>query len=181
MPTARQSLGIGAANGTLYAVGGYGGTAGTLGTNEAFAPAAPVAVFAAFAVKVGIAPSAQAFVMRSMFTLGAGSAINPLTDSLTVQVGAASLTIPGGSFALYGDDRFHVPGGDLVYVVFKALDGGELVGGIIVPLGGNRFAFEIGVVGVPGLPGTNPVTVGLTIGNTTGSASVDAFFDTDDD
>src|SRR5205807_908406 len=51
----------------------------------------------------------------------------------------------------------------------------------IGPLGGNRFAFEIGAVGVPGLPGTNPVVVRLTIGNTTGSAPVDAFFETGDE
>jgi hypothetical protein len=180
MPTARQSLGVVGVNGIVYAIGGYGGTAGILGTNEAFAPAVPVAAFAAFAVKVDIAPSAQAFAVRGIFTLAAGSAINPLTDTVTVQVGTASLKIPGGSFALYGDDRFHTPGGDLVYVVIKVLDG-EFVEGIIVPLGGNRFAFEIGAVGVPGLPGTNPVTVRLAIGQTAGSASVDASFDTGDD
>ena len=169
MPTARQGLGIGVVNGTLFAVGGFNGTAGILGTNEAFTPVAPSTAFEAFAVRVEIVPSAEAFAVRGVFTLGAGGAINPPADTVTVRLGSASITIPAGSFQKWTDQE------DVVFFFFKVLNDVP-VEGLIVPLGGNRFAFEIGAAGVSGLPSANPVTVMLTIGNNTGSVSVDASF-----
>jgi len=88
---------------------------------------------------------------------------------VTVRLGSASITIPGGSFQEWTDQE------DVVFFFFKVLNDVP-VGGLIVPLGGNRFAFEIGAAGVSGLPSANPVTVMLTIGNNTGSVSVDASF-----
>src|SRR5438132_1519371 len=119
MPTARQGLGIGEVNGTLFAVGGFNGATGILGTNEAFTPVAPSTAFEAFAVRLEIVPSAEAFAVRGVFTLGAGGAINPLADSVTVRLGSASITIPGGPFREWTDQE------DVGFFFFKVLNDGH--------------------------------------------------------
>jgi len=46
----------------------------------------------------------------------------------------------------------------------------------IVPLGGSTFSFKASGVGAPNLPSTNPVTVGVIIGDDGGYTTVSASF-----
>src|SRR3989442_1752763 len=111
--------------------------------------------FAAFSPRVEVAASTGAFEVNSTFTLGAGSpGIHPLTDTVTLQLGAFTITIPAGSF-LQG------PGGKFV---FEGVINGVTLEAIITPLDGGGFAFRAEGAGASGLPTTSAVTVGLTIG-----------------
>jgi len=126
--------------------------------------AIPLAVFLA---KMDIVSSVQAFDMRGPFVLAAGGTIDLAADDVTVQLSnqthTASITIPKGSFEKEYD----------WYVYYGAL-GGVPLEAAVVPFGGGRYAFEIGAVGVPNLPISNPMTVSLTIGNNSGSVTVNA-------
>ena len=123
--------------------------------------------FAVFLAKMDIVSSVQAFDMRGPFVLAAGGTIDLAADDVTVQLSnqthTASITIPKGSFEKEYD----------WYVYYGAI-GGVPLEAAVVPFGGGRYAFEIGAVGVPNLPVGNPVTVTLTIGNNSGSVTVNA-------
>jgi hypothetical protein len=122
--------------------------------------------FAAFSAKVDISLSTGSFDTNSTFTLGAGSrGINPLTQPVTLKVGPFSTTIPAGSFQ-------QNPQG----FVFGGVINGVALEVIIVPQSGNSFAFKVDAAGVSNLPTTNPVTVGLTVGNNVGTTTVTADF-----
>jgi YVTN family beta-propeller protein len=120
--------------------------------------------FAAFSAKVDISPSTGSFDMNSTFTLGTGSrGINPLTQPVTLKVGAFTATIPAGSFQ-------QNPQG----FVFGGIINGVALEVIIVPQGSNSFALRAQGTGASNLPTTNPVTVGLTIGNNADTTTVTA-------
>lgn len=99
---------------------------------------------------------------------GAGSnGINPLTEDVKLQVGTFSTTIPAGSFRQDPRGRFK----------FEGAISGVSLEVQIVPLGGNDFQLKAEAEGA-NLSGTvNPVTVGLTIGDDSGSTAVTAEFD----
>jgi hypothetical protein len=118
--------------------------------------------FAAFSPRVDVAASSGAFEVNSTFTLGVGSpGIRPLTDTVTLQLGAFTITIPGGSFLPGSNGKF----------IFKGVINGVTLEALIAPLDGGGFAFRAEGAGASGLPTTNAVTVGLTIGINTGTTT----------
>jgi hypothetical protein len=105
------------------------------------------------------------FEMRGAFTLGAASnGIAPLTEDVIVQVGPYTGTIPGGSFKRHGEHKFKFEGvvaGVKLEMEIRERDDGS-------------FEFKAEGEGA-NLNGTgNPVTVGLRIGDDSGSTTVTA-------
>ena len=105
--------------------------------------------------------------MTAIFTLRPNSnGIAPLTESVTVQVGPFSTTIPAGSFKLR-KGRFTYEG---------VIDGVKLTAVLRSLILGNDYEFTVEGTGAD-LTGTkNPVTVGLTIGADSGSKTIRANF-----
>ena len=126
----------------------------------------PTAPFAAFSAKVEIYAAAGAFGVLGSFTPGSGGSIDPLTQDVTIQLGDYLVTIPAGSF-------HQRKNGDFVY---EGVIKGVPLGARIRLLRGGRYAFIIGAAGASSLPTTNPVTLGLIIGNSSGSIQVNADF-----
>ena len=101
--------------------------------------------------------------LLSNFTLGQGSdGINPATEPVTFRIANFTITIPAGSFrkGLTGAYAF---AGKINSISIEAL---------IASLGNNRFGFQAAAYGANLSGTTNPVTVGLTIGNDSGTTSV---------
>jgi hypothetical protein len=122
--------------------------------------------FAAFSPRVEIAANAGMFEVNSTVTLGAGSpGIHPLTDKVTLQLGAFIITIPGGSFLQRPDGKF----------VFEGVTNSVTLKATIAPLDGGSFAFRVEGAGASDLPTTNVVTVSLTVGVNTGTAAANVF------
>lgn len=122
--------------------------------------------FAAFSAKVDINLPSSSFAMNSSFSLGAGQSIDPLTQSVTLQLGGFSTTIAAGSFMQGPDGKF----------LFSGFIDGVAIEVNLTPLGGGSYAFRIEGVGASNLPASNLVTVSLTIGTNTGSTSVTVGF-----
>jgi hypothetical protein len=187
MPTDRYALAAGVVNGVLYAVGGNSSISANLGTNEAFTP--PNVPFDAFAPKVEIELGPLAnddeFEVKATLTLGTSSdGIAPLTEAVTIQVGSFSATIPSGSFKLK-PAKPATPRNPAKpeQLTFEGIIDGVALEAKITPrdaltiAGAKTFEFKAEGNGV-NLTGTvNPVTVGLTIGNDQGSATVTAEFE----
>ena len=95
----------------------------------------------------------------------------PLAESVTLQLGGFSTTIPGGSFNLnrYGTYLFQG-------AVPQAGGGTVMMWAAIRPEAGGKFGYAFGVRGANNLPTTNPVMVILTVGSSAGSATVNAYF-----
>jgi hypothetical protein len=107
----------------------------------------------------------DAFEMTAIFTLGSNNnGIAPLTEAVTVQVGTFSTTIPAGSFKSH-KGRF----------TFEGVIHGVTLEAVLRSLTlGNDYEFKVEGKGAD-LTGTaNPVTVGLTIGDDSGSTTVTA-------
>jgi hypothetical protein len=94
-----------------------------------------------------------------------GSAINPLTDSVTLAVGSYSQTFLPGTFKL---DRF---GGGYTAVVVTSST--QKIAMLLQPLKDGRWVYSAGIQGT--VPSGNPVTVTLSVGSQAGSANVTAF------
>jgi 6-phosphogluconolactonase len=123
----------------------------------------PLVPFATSFAKLTIAK--QGFGLGEFFTLGATSnGINPLTESLTLQIGTFSVTIPPGSFKQIA----------LRIFVFQGAINGVDLSVQIVALGNNIFALAAESKGVDLTGLTNPVTVVLTVGANSGSTDVTA-------
>ena len=105
------------------------------------------------------------FEMTAIFTLGPNNnGIAPLTEAVTVQVGAFATTIPAGSFK-QKKGRFMFEG---------VIDGVRLEAVLRSLILGNDYEFTVEGKGAD-LTGTeNPVTVGLTIGDDSGSKTITA-------
>ena len=110
-------------------------------------------------------PHEDAFEMTAIFTLGPNNnGIAPLTEAVTVQVGTFSTTIPAGSFTLK-KGRFTFEG---------VINGVRLEAVLRSLVLGNDYEFKVEGKGAD-LTGTvNPVTVGLTIGDDSGSTAIRA-------
>jgi hypothetical protein len=123
---------------------------------------------AKLAFSAGPPPS---FDLNASFTLGATSkGIDPLSEPVTLKIGAYSVTIPTGSFHPV------VNGSKYGAYVFSGEINGVNLELQIVPEGNDTYQFK--ATGEPiNLAGmTNPVTVSVTIGADTGSTSVFASF-----
>jgi YVTN family beta-propeller protein len=125
----------------------------------------PCIPFASFSAKAGVGLSAGSFDVNGTFTLGTGSGgINPLTQPVTLKVGGFTTRIPAGSFVQTPKGKF----------VFEGIGSGVALEVNITPQSDNTFAFRTEGAGALNLPTTNPVSVGLTIGNNCGSNTVTA-------
>jgi hypothetical protein len=128
--------------------------------------------FAAFSAKAEIElshrPNRDEFEVKAHLTLGtSNNGIAPLTEAVTVQVGTFSTTIPAGSFTLK-KGRF----------AFEGIINGVKLEAVLRSLTlGNDYEFKVEGKGAD-LTGTvNPVTVGLTIGDDSGSKTIKAEFE----
>ena len=127
-----------------------------------FEPEIQIQPFAAFHAGVEIEDERdeREFKVKGTFTLGAGSdGIHPLTEDVTLQVGAFTATIPKGSFRRHGHDTFK----------FEGVAGGARLEVKIQARGGNRFEFKAEGKGADLTGTTSPVVVTLTIGNDGGN------------
>jgi hypothetical protein len=137
------------------------------------------ASFSSFSVKLDIhaastatiPPTSSSFDLNSELTLGASSnGIDPLTEVVKLQVGTYDVTIPVGSFHQLKR------GAKQGSWVFSGVINSVSVSIQIVPLGGNSYQFKAEGSPVNLSELSNPVTVTVTIGDDTGSASVYADF-----
>jgi hypothetical protein len=125
-------------------------------------PAAQTYSFSSFKAKVETESSE--LELRASFTLGPQSkGLNPLNEDVSLKVGSYSATIPANSFKSTMIGWFKYEG---------VINGTELEVRII-PLGSNRYMLRAEAAG-KGLeqPVPGPVSVEISIGNDTGSASV---------
>jgi hypothetical protein len=103
------------------------------------------------------------FRIRGSFTLGTGSTgIDPVNEAVTLKIGTLSVSIPKGSFTQTskGDYEFQGVVGTIA-ILFR-----------ITQVPSASFIWEVNGATNAGLLRTNPVTIGLTIGNNTGTGSV---------
>ena len=122
--------------------------------------------FAAFNAELEI--ERDEFEVKGSFTLGAGSnGIHPPAEDVTLKIGTFSITIPAGSFREDKKGRFK----------FEGTINGVALEFAIRPLGGNSFEFQAQGEGADFTGTMNPVTVNLTIGDDSGSTTVNAEFD----
>ena len=137
----------------------------------------PVGVpFLAFNAKLEIdldrKPNQDRFELQSHFTLSSTApAIHPHRDPVTLQIGTFSIMIPPGSFKKHEGENEGA-----VFSFHGVIDGVRLEA-LIKQTGTLRYAFDAEAKGAD-LTGTkNPVTVMLTIGGDSGTASVTADID----
>ena len=130
-------------------------------------------------IELGPLANDDEFKVKATFTLGAGSdGINPITEDVSLQVGTFSTTIPASSFKLHpeksGKKGKHVKPNKWTFE--GVIDGVELEAKI-TDLGGGSFEFKAEGEGANLAGTTNPVEVGIVIGNDGGSTTVTAEFD----
>ncbi len=125
------------------------------------------APFATFSPKMVNIIGLTNFKVEAPFTLNAASnGIDPLREFVNFQVGTYAATIPPGSFSKNAQGFF----------VFNGFNRGVALQAVLIPLGGADWEFQVEGRGA-NLTGTeNPVPVGLTIKDDTGTASVTARF-----
>jgi 6-phosphogluconolactonase (cycloisomerase 2 family) len=166
---------------SAYTIDSTTGTLSQLSNSPFAAGRGPVSVaiavvnttepFATFKPQAVIDLDENAFVTFGSFTLGTGSGfdgIAPATEPVQLKVGTFSITIPAGSFSK------NRAGG---FTFFGDIKGTKLIMEIL-PKGKGQYVFAA-LAKNANLAGTtvNPVTIGLTIGDATGSASITAFFE----
>lgn len=122
--------------------------------------------FSAFSVNpLRINQRLKTLFLLSSFTLGSGSnGIDPTKEPVTLTMAGFTATIPAGSFRK-GSGPFGV------YAFAGKIDGVPIEM-LITPLRNNRFGFQAAAYGVNPSVADNSVTVGLAIGNDSGTTSV---------
>ena len=135
-------------------------------TGTGFVPAIPFAAFSGqLGIQFGKKPNTGAFELLSEFTLGQGSnGINPPAEPVTLTVGTFTTTIPSGSFQGKGFGPFYFVG---------TINGVELEVGIVTT-GAKRYAFAAAAQNANLTGTTKPVTVTVTIGDDSGTVSINA-------
>jgi len=124
--------------------------------------------FASFKANLVIATGKiPGFALNSSFTLSSGSpALQPLTQTVTLQIANYTLTLPAGSLHPLWN------GTDAPLVYDGTVNGAHLVIALI-SLGNNTWSFN--AAGTPvTISAANPVPVTLTIGQNTGATSAQA-------
>jgi YVTN family beta-propeller protein len=110
-----------------------------------------------------------AFALNAFFGLGAGSTgINPPAQPVTLRVGPYTATIPAGSFHQLASGR-----GVTVWAASETINSVSLALDIL-SLGHNSYQFGAAAQPVNLTAVPNPVPVSLSIGNNSGSTSVNA-------
>lgn len=127
-----------------------------------------IVAFATLSAKLQIKAGPPAgFEVTGAFTLGTGSTgINPLTEPVTLQVGTFSTTIMPGSFIRNKQGAF----------VFQGVINGVTLQFQTTAVSTGSFQFKVDAAGVNLTGLKNPVTLGLTIGDHSGSTPVTAQF-----
>jgi hypothetical protein len=122
----------------------------------------PPVPFSAFTAKLSISSYQPLFNITCNFTLGATSnGINPLLETVTLQINNFTLIIPPGSFTMTGPGTF----------AFSGVIDGFNIKASIVQTGPDSYTFK--ATGNPNLSKTkpDPATVTLTIGNDSGTTT----------
>jgi YVTN family beta-propeller protein len=135
-------------------------------------PPSPGVPFLAFSAQLLLIdldrkPNQDSFQLRSHFTLRSTASIDPVAEPVTLQIGTFTVTIPPGSFTKLPDGSFPfvgVIGGVPLVVLFK-------------PNGTLRYGFFAKAKGASLAGTSNPVSVTLTIGDDSGTASITADVD----
>jgi len=129
--------------------------------------------FANLTAKLDIAATPpSAFAVNATFTLGAGSdGLNPAGEDVALVIGTFSAAIPAGSFIFHPAKR-----NSLANFTFLGEIDNALLDVKITDLGNGRFQLQAKGQDADLAGVTNPVTVGLTIGNDEGSTTVKAKF-----
>ena len=148
---------------TLFVEGAGEVTVGAGTTGSVPVPFDPFDVAKA-EVELGPEADDNEFEVEGSFTLGASSdGIDPVTEEVTVQVGTLSLTIPAGSFEL-DDGEFK----------FEGVIDGVTLEVEIEPQEDGTLEFEIEGEGADLTGITNPVEVGLAVGDDAGTTAITA-------
>ncbi len=129
-------------------------------------PSVPFSAFtAALGVEFGRRSNTDAFQLVAKFSLGqASNGINPPGEAVTLRVGTFATTIPPGSFK----------GSRSGSSYFVGAIGGVELQLVMVPVGAHQYLFTAAAERAS-LTGTaDPVSVALTIGDDTGTVSVNA-------
>ncbi|MBI4489344.1 MAG: SBBP repeat-containing protein, partial [Deltaproteobacteria bacterium] len=160
--------------------GTFGGGADAFVAKITDVTTVPFAAFTAKAeIEFGPLANDDELEVKATFTLGTGSdRIDPLTEDVSFQVGTFSTTIPAGSFKFHPavPGKKGKPGKPARWTFEGVIDGVELEAKI-TDLGGGSFEFKAEGQGAD-LTGTvNPVDVALTIGDDSGSTTVEAEFE----
>ncbi len=144
----------------------------------------PVVPFAAFAARLEVERRQSTFELESSFSLGPSSnGIDPLTEDVTLHIGTFTVTIPAGSFRAGKDDgdgdrddRNRHDDHDKKGKKPERFAFEGAIDGVWLEVQIHRKAndvFELNAEGRGANVGTaNPVTIGLTIGDDSGSTSV---------
>jgi len=131
------------------------------GAAYVFTGSVPFMSFDASKLRITVGPP-SAFALNSNFILGgASNGIDPLTESVTLQMGSLSLTIPAGSF------HQNKKG----FYVFSGTVDGVSLNVQIQDVGANNWVFKANGSSPNALSITNPVTVTLSIGNDSGTVT----------
>jgi hypothetical protein len=118
----------------------------------------------AFTAQLTVYPNQPGFSINSNFTLGnTSNGINPPAGPVTLQIGSFTITIPAGSFVKAG------PG----YFTFVGVINNVSLNVLIRLTSGNNYIFGVIAKNVS-LTIQNPVSVTLTIGDDSGTTSVNA-------
>ncbi len=129
-------------------------------------PGVPFLVFCGPVINIalGSAPNTDAFTLGSSITLSSTApAINPLTDTVTLNIGTFAITIPPGSYK-----KNHLG------YIFTGVINGVTLQSLIKPTGTLRYEFQAKAQGASFTGTTNPAYVTLTVGGGSGATSVTA-------
>jgi probable HAF family extracellular repeat protein len=143
-----------------YGVDSNGRTQGWIATLIVNPPA--MASFSAFSAKLNIyfTPNQYGFAFLSNFTLGSTSnGINPVTETVILQIGTFTITIPPGSFQ-------EPSPGDWTFV---GVINGVTLEAVIRLTAPNQYIFGVTAQKVNLIGTQTPVTVTLTIGDDSGT------------
>jgi hypothetical protein len=142
-----------------------GGLSDNGGDGAAWVFVQPTTVpFSAFTAQLTVYPNQPGFSINSNFTLGNTiNGINPPAEPVTLQIGSFTITIPTGSFVKAG------PG----YFTFVGVINNVSLNVLIRLTSGNNYIFGVIAKNVS-LTIQNPVSVTLTIGDDSGTTSVNA-------
>ena len=125
--------------------------------------------FASFKAELAIfTQKPYGYAVDAVLTPGSGSSgITPASEAVTLQIASYTVTIPAGSFHKVG-------GGANAPYAYEGTINGVRTGAVIAPLSGNRYDFAAAGSPVNLTGAANPVTVKLTIGTNSGTATVRA-------
>ena len=120
---------------------------------------------AAFSVQI-LSANPRSFLEQGRFALSAASpAFNPATQAVTFSFGAATVSIPAGSFFRFGTDYLFVGAVKNVFLTANLLEPGR---------GATEWTFGVAGFGLDITGQSEPMKVALQVGNNTGSTTYNA-------